>query len=159
MIDSLVYITWYLQTIYHSRSRNIHSIEYFVDSAVGERVTRDWYPSYVREMRQKESDKKASSIWIYDNGYNPSISYLLRVLFVYERFWIPFNSRLVLSSTSAAAAAEPSSWVAWTGPFPYWLGFTTFPFFISTIKPAVRGETMASCRSSTWAFLRGEKSV
>jgi len=39
----------------------------------------------------------------------------------------------------------------------HWRFYTTFPFFISTIKLAVRGETMASCRSSAWAFLRGEK--
>lgn len=30
---------------------------------------------------------------IYDNGYNPSISYPLWMLFIYKRFWITFNSR------------------------------------------------------------------
>jgi len=60
---------------------------------------------------------------------------------------MPFNSRFALLAVSTACgrASLPLRWH----------GFTTFPFFISTIKLAVRGETMASCRA--WAFLRGEK--
>jgi len=75
------------------------------------------------------------------------VSYPLWALFVYEHFWMPFNSRFALLAVSTACgrASLPLRWH----------GFTTFPFFISTIKLAVRGETMASCRA--WAFLRGEK--
>lgn len=85
---------------------------------------------------------------MYDNGYNPSdILSLMSVI----RLWALLDAVQFLVS-------RPSL------PFPprrrrrdlspRSLGFTTFPFFISTIKLAVRGETMAS---SAWAFLRGEK--
>lgn len=159
MIDSLVYITWYLQTIYHSRSRNIHAIEYFADSAVGASNS-----GLISVIRQGNEAKRVGQKVLPVSGYM-IMDIILRYLIFYEcySFMSAFGYRSILVSSflPRSRRRQPNSPRGWhePGPFPYWLGFTTFPFFISTIKPAVRGETMASCRSSTWAFLRGEKSV
>ena len=40
--------------------------------------------------------EKITPSQIYDNGYNPSISYPLWMLFIYKRFWITFNSHCSL---------------------------------------------------------------